>query len=185
MRGSGLKSRGVKNRTEIVTPTTEKSIRTEGVKRGETNAMEAPGQPIKGVIVKGGKNPGGNMRLISNSNGEILLENLQKGSYLFELNEPSGKSISGKGVRRTEANAMEAPGNPIGGVIVKGGKNPGGSYINLTVNDKGQIGFEVLETGNYKLIIQTPDAPKAENSNKNKVVEKATSGLKDTLKTNV
>jgi len=125
------------------------------------------------------------MRLISNSNGEILLENLQKGSYLFKLNEPSGKSISGKGVRRTEANAMEAPGNPIGGVIVKGGKNPGGSYINLTVNDKGQIGFEVLETGNYKLIIQTAEAPKAENSNKNKVVEKATSGLKDTLKTNV
>ncbi|MNR36473.1 hypothetical protein D3C85_1543950 [compost metagenome] len=79
---------------------------------------------------------------------------------------------------------MAKPGNPIGGIIVKGGKNPGGNYINLTINDKGQVSFEVLETNDYKLIIQTPEAPNTE-AKKKKVVEKATSGLKDTLKTNV
>lgn len=147
-----------------------------------TNPNFAPGNPIKGIIVKGGKNPGGNMRMVSNGNGEILLDKLQKGSYLFQLAEPSSKSINEKGIKRNEAQAR--PGNPIKGIIVKGGKNPGGNYINLTVNDKGEIGFDVLETGNYKLIIQTPETPKAEDSKK-RVVEKATSGLKDTLKTNV
>ncbi|MNJ99939.1 hypothetical protein D3C87_177200 [compost metagenome] len=149
-------------------------------------AMAKPGGPIGGIVVKGGKNPGGNMQLISNGNGEILLPNLQKGNYLFQLieREPTGKSISEKGIKRGEAAAMAKPGNPIGGIIVKGGKNPGGNYINLTINDKGQVSFEVLETNDYKLIIQTPEAPNTE-AKKKKVVEKATSGLKDTLKTNV
>lgn len=174
-----------KKNERVVAPEGDgKSISSKGVKRSEAS-MARPGQPIKGVIVKGGKNPGGNMRLVSNENGEVSLENLQKGNYLFQLNEPSGKSISEKGLKRTDANAVATPGNPIGGVIVKGGKDPGGSYINLTVNDKGQIGFDVQEAGNYKLIIQTPEAPKAEDNSKKKVVEKATSGLKDTLKTNV
>ncbi|SOD19983.1 hypothetical protein [Pedobacter xixiisoli] len=148
--------------------------------------VAAPGTPIGGIVVKGGKNPGGNMRLISNGNGEIALPNLQKGNYLFQLSgiEPAEKSIGEKGIKRGEAAAIAKPGNPIGGIIVKGGKNPGGNYINLTINDKGQVGFEVLETNDYKLIIQTPEAPNKE-AKKKKVVEKATSGLKDTLKTNV
>ncbi len=160
-----------------------KGINEAGIKRTE-NAMAKPGSPIGGIVVKGGKNPGGQMRMVSNGNGEILLNDLQKGSYLFQLNDSVGKSINEKGVKTT-GNAKAAPGNPIGGIIVKGGKNPGGNYINLTVNDKGQIGFDVLEKGNYKLIIQNPEPQKANGGNEKKVVEKATSGLKDTLKTNV
>lgn len=145
-----------------------------------------PGNPIGGIIVKGGKNPGGNMSLQSNDNGEVVLGNLQKGNYLFQLSniETAGKSINEKGVKRAE-NAMAKPGQPIGGIVVKGGKNPGGSFINLTVNGKGQVGFEVLEAGNYKLVIETPPASNPNSQSKKKVVEKATSGLKDTLKTNV
>lgn len=153
------------------------------------DVQNAPGQPIKGVIVKGGKNPGGKkISVVSNVNGEIFLNNLSKGNYTFQLampSQPSGKSISEQGVKRGETDASQArPGNPIGGIIVKGGKNPGGSFINLTVNDKGQVGFDVLEKGSYKLIIQTPETPNAD-AKKEKVVEKATSGLKDTLKTQV
>ncbi|MCW0217080.1 MAG: hypothetical protein OJI67_02045, partial [Prosthecobacter sp.] len=95
-----------------------------------------------------------------------------------------GKSINEKGVKRVDATAFAKPGNPIGGIIVKGGKNPGGGMTSLMVDDKGTIKFDVLEAGDYKFIIQTLEDP-AQQKGKKKVVEKATSGLKDTLKTNV
>ncbi|HEX2846946.1 MAG TPA: hypothetical protein VHN59_10390 [Chitinophagaceae bacterium] len=151
-----------------------------------SGAMARPGQPIKGVIVKGGKNPGGSS-LIKSSNdmGEFELNALEAGEYQFVLTapeSPQGKSINEKGVKRVEASEMAKPGQPIKGVIVKGGKNPGVDMTNLRVDNNGTIQFEVLEAGDYKFIIQTPESPNQQNK---KVVEKATSGLKDTLKTNV
>ena len=159
----------------------------------DPNKRAMPGQPIGGIIVKGGKNPGDNyITALSDNNGEVLLNNLETGNYLFQLSPPelpAEKSISEKGLKHVEGAAMAQPDNPIGGIMVKGGKNHGGSYISLTVDNKGQIGFEVLEPGNYKLIIAAPDAdqPAMESTNKSKekIKEKATSGLKDTLKTNV
>lgn len=177
--------------------------RVEVLKSNKTEAAAKPGSLIKGIIVKGGKNPGGNMRLISNDNGEVLLNGLEVGSYSFTIvpagdvdpinPQPSMPSDivskqSENEKRRVEvlkSNKTSKPGSPIKGIIVKGGKNPPvGNFINLTINDKGQIGFEVLEAGDYKLIIQTPEAL-GTGTKKGKVVEKATSGLKDTLKTNV
>lgn len=47
--------------------------------------------------------------------------------------EPAGKSINEKGVSATKPKKNESQkltaGNPIGGIIVKGGKNPGGSLL--------------------------------------------------------
>ena len=57
------------------------------------------------------------------------------------------------------------PGTPIGGIIVKGGKNPGGQMKNFVVDDQGNIRFEVLEAGNYKFIIQTPETTDGNNQN--------------------
>jgi hypothetical protein len=159
----------------------------------DPNKLAMPGSPIGGIVVKGGKNPGGNhITLLSDNNGEVLLNNLEAGTYLFRLSAPelpAEKSINEKGVKRSEDAAMARPGNPIGGIIVKGGRNPGGNFILLTVNNDGKIGFEVLEAGNYKLIITTPDAnqPATENADrsKEKIKERPASGLKDTLKTNV
>jgi hypothetical protein len=159
--------------------------------------------------------------------------------------QPQGKSISEKGLKRNEA-AMAKPGQPIGGIVVKGGKNPGGNYFNLPVDGNGKVDFEVSEQGNYKLVVEkampqtgksisskgvkrsaarrrvevlksnktgAPSAsskevrtytggrknepqsksiseqgvvgPKTKDKQKAKVKEKATSGLKDVLKTNV
>ncbi len=119
-------------------------------------------------------------------------------------------------------NFASRPGNPIGGIIVKGGKNPGGSFFTTTTNNNGEFEFSQLKAGDYKITVEqniiisdetllqvgdgaddvtsqknvggsdfnkietTPvnDSPES-NKEKKKVVEKATSGLKDTLKTNV
>ncbi|MBX2925569.1 MAG: hypothetical protein KF746_25450 [Chitinophagaceae bacterium] len=159
----------------------------------DPNKLAIPGSPIGGIVVKGGKNPGGNNIIaVSNSNGEVLLNNLEAGNYLFRIStpeQPAEKSINEKGVKRSESAAMARPGQPIGGIIVKGGKNPGGSFLRLTVDNDGQIGFEVLEAGNYKLIIATPEvnqpAPESTNKSKGNIKERPASGLKDTLKTNV
>lgn len=160
----------------------------------DPNKRAMPGSPIGGIVVKGGKNPGGNyITVISGNNGEVLLNNLEAGNYLFQLSPPelpAAKSINEKGVKRSESAAIARPGSPIGGIVVKGGKNPGGNFTLLTVDNHGQIGFEVLEAGNYKLIITNPDTnqPAAESTDKTKgkINEKpAASGLKDTLKTNV
>jgi hypothetical protein len=149
--------------------------------------VAAPGQPIGGIVVKGGKNPGGNMMIVStDNNGGFELNGLQTGSYRFNLTapeQPQEKSIDNKETGRTDASAMAKPGQPIGGIVVKGGKNPGGNMINLTVDNNGTIQFDVLEAGNYKFIIQTPEEPAQQKTKKPR--ERATSGLKDTLKTNV
>ncbi|MGN6490979.1 MAG: hypothetical protein ACTHLE_03205 [Agriterribacter sp.] len=183
-----------------------------------------PGNPIGGIIVKGGINPGGNLLVVtSNNNGEFELKGLEVGNYQFTLtapevspdessvgtisggsgaasasyarkgrtytggrkNEAQGKSINEKGVKRSDAAEAARPGSPIGGIVVKGGKNPGGNMTNLTVGSNGEIQFDVLEAGDYKFIIETPKGNNGNENNKEKVIEKASSGLKDTLKTQV
>jgi len=154
----------------IVNDPCGKSINEKGVKRSE--AMAAPGNPIGGIIVKGGKNPGGNMlQFVSNDNGEVIMNGLEAGSYTFRLatgEQPAGKSISEQGVKRGE---MAKPGNPIGGIIVKGGKNPGGGMnIQAVSNENGDVELTIPEAGDYLFKLEAP---------------KRNSGLKDTLKTQV
>lgn len=178
----------------IPTGSTAKSISSKGVKRSETNELARPGNPIGGIIVKGGKNPGGgNFNLISDENGKVIFDVQEAGDYLFKLTspeEPAARSINEKGVKRSEAAAMAKPGNPIGGIIVKGGKNPGGNAFNIISNENGEILLQQLEPGNYQLILQSPSAnsgdPKGrKKKNKENYEPTRRTGLKDTLKTNV
>ncbi|WP_300601279.1 hypothetical protein [Niabella sp.] len=208
--GGGTKSGGAVSSSYAagrlsMTPTTTKQTQgmsfgekvAQGMTSGNSNStlteaanQARPGTPIGGIVVKGGKNPGGNMLVtISNEKGLFELNNLAPGNYRFTLviqETSQGKSISEKGVKRA-APAMADPGQPIKGIIVKGGKNPGGAITQLRVSQNGEIGFEVLEAGSYQFLIQTGDDLNENNTDPEaaKVVEKATSGLKDTLKTNV
>ncbi|NML19524.1 autotransporter outer membrane beta-barrel domain-containing protein [Pseudoflavitalea sp. G-6-1-2] len=173
---------------------TEKSISSKGVKRSEANELARPGSPIGGIVVKGGKNPGGNMlNLISDENGQVIFEAQESGDYLFQLSapeQPAGKSISEKGVKRSDASAMAKPGNPIGGIIVKGGKNPGGNAFNIISNANGEVLLPQLEPGSYQLILHSPSTnsndPKARKKKKKETYEPTPRpGLKDVIKTNV
>jgi len=97
------------------------------------------GQPIGGIVVKGGKNPGGSsINLVTNPNGEIEFNNESSGNYKFIITVPS-----------TNPNSRVA-GSPIGGIVVKGGKNPGGSLITVITNENGEIELNNLAAGTYK-----------------------------------
>ena len=98
-----------------------------------------------------------------------LVTNPQTGDTTSESN--SSQSIGQAQDFNTTRNNKERgqlvanPGTPIGGIIVKGGKNPGGQMKNFVVDDQGNIRFEVLEAGNYKFIIQTPETTDGNNQN--------------------
>jgi hypothetical protein len=54
--------------------------------------------------------------------------------------------------------AGAAPGTPIGGIIVKGGKNPGGQMLVLGTTDaNGKFDLKLAEAGDYKLAFHAPD----------------------------
>jgi hypothetical protein len=190
-----------------------------GGRKVETSALVA-GQPIKGVIVKGGINPGGSkISVVSDNNGGIELKGLEAGDYKFTITapeQPEERSISEKGVKRGEdgtsnrlsmtptttkqtqgsnfgekvagglqsgagavsqgasksiseqgvsstkgrpKNMDYSPGSPIGGIVVKGGKNPGGNMMVITTNDNGEFELKGLEAGDYKFVITAPEDP--------------------------
>ena len=98
-----------------------------------------------------------------------LVTNPQTGDTTAESNSSQaiGQAQDFNTVRsnRERGQLVTKPGTPIGGIIVKGGKNPGGQMKNFVVDDQGNIRFEVLEAGNYKFIIQTPETIDGNNQN--------------------
>ncbi|SMC89583.1 hypothetical protein [Pedobacter africanus] len=138
-----------------------------------TNPLARPGNPIGGIIVKGGKNPGGNaISLITDQNGKINFTVTEVGTYTLRITSPdtagsdenSTKSqrkgrtyTAGRKNETPNAGIMAGLGNPIGGIIVKGGKNPGGGAFNLISNDNGEVTFTVNEPGAYQLQITAPE----------------------------
>ncbi|MFT3822898.1 MAG: carboxypeptidase-like regulatory domain-containing protein [Chitinophagaceae bacterium] len=82
---------------------------------------------------------------------EVLKSN-KTGPIGSRISQPV-KSYSG-----TEENPLSGelarPGNPIGGIIVKGGKNPGGSFFTTTTDNNGRFELNSLKEGNYTLTFQ-------------------------------
>ncbi|SDH13294.1 hypothetical protein SAMN05421827_12450 [Pedobacter terrae] len=119
-------------------PCIMKSIKGKlDVTTGEVSFVS--GQPIGGIVVKADKNPGGNMvTLVTNQNGEIEFNNAGSGNYKFIILVPSTNPKS------------RVAGSPIGGIVIKGGKNPGGNLITLITNENGEIELNNLSAGKYK-----------------------------------
>ena len=119
-------------------PCIMKSIKGKlDVTTGEINFVA--GQPIGGIVVKGGKKAdAGAINLTTNEKGEIEFNNTATGDYKFVMSVPASNPKS------------RVAGSPIGGIIVKGGKNPGGSLITLITNENGEIELNNLSPGAYK-----------------------------------
>jgi len=78
--------------------------------------------------------------LTGNSFGATNNSGKNKGASLLGGALPGGAVIS---------SALAMPGTPIGGIIVKGGRNPGGSFRTTQTNEHGEFEFKGMEKGNY------------------------------------
>jgi hypothetical protein len=135
------------------------------------------GNPIGGIIVKGGKNPGGSMMITTtNSNGVFEFTAAEDGNYLFTVTAPeqTGSSQGDSSIQQNKAKKenplyeaggltgnnpmafVASPGQPIGGIVVKGGKNPGGSALTITTNSDGTFWLNGIKAGNYRFVITAP-----------------------------
>lgn len=139
-----------------------------------------PGQPIGGIIVKGGRNPGGQMMtLATNDNGEFSLDAKEAGTYSFEISYPptNQKGIQEAGIKRTEAVALRLRDGGKGIVTGTGGnaravikprhetaKNSisnvrlaTNSGDDITVVEDGGFLVEITEPGHYVIQATTPE----------------------------
>lgn len=154
----------------------------------QQGAAIVAGSPIGGITVKGGKNPGGSMMTATtNSKGEFEFAATEDGNYLFTVTAPeqtsssqgdsttrqndtkkenplyeAGGQSSSNPMNRTEA-FVASPGSPIGGIVVKGGKNPGGSTLTITTNNDGTFQLNGIKAGNYRFVITAPAQPPAKS----------------------
>ncbi|MBS1919839.1 MAG: hypothetical protein JST17_06280 [Bacteroidetes bacterium] len=133
-----------------------------------------PGQPIGGIIVKGGRNPGGQMMtLTTNKNGEFSLDAKEAGTYSFEIYNPptNQKGIREAGIKRTEAVALRVKSGGKGIVTGTGGnartelktrhETAKNSISNVRfatnagddtmVVEDGRFSLEITEPGHYVL----------------------------------
>lgn len=68
----------------------------------------------------------------------------------------SGKIVEGQKYGQ-KTSGVSLPGTPIGGVIVKGGKNPGGQlFAQTTTNSSGDYTFSNLPNGDYFVLVDIP-----------------------------
>ena len=105
--------------------------------RGEQD----PPIPGVGVVVK--RNPGGgaSKAVVTNENGQANITIKEAGNYTIALTQTQGKTA----------------GEPIPGIIVKGGKNPGGKMMTVTTNEKGEAALKDLEKGDYTFEVLSPN----------------------------
>ncbi len=135
-----------------------------------------PGGPIGGIIVKGGKNPGGQMlTMTTDENGEFSLDVTEPGNYVFRISNPptNEKGIQENGIKRTDAVMLRVIGGGKGVVTGAGGNArviPGGKGIVVGTGgnartlqkdediliENGEFSLDIPGAGSYKIIITAP-----------------------------
>ena len=100
--------------------------------------------PIKGVGIVVKKNPGSGASItlpLTNDKGETEVTIPEKGNYTFTLTK--SKDVQAKN-----------QGTGVRAVKVGLGKNPPGQVVSYTkINEKGEVEFNDLEKGIYKIVI--------------------------------
>ena len=141
-----------------------------------SDVYSKPGTPIGGIIVKGGKNPGGQMlTMTTDENGEFSLDVTEPGNYVFRISNPptNEKGIQEAGIKRTEAVMLRVIGGGKGVVAGAGGNArviPGGKGIVVGTGgnartlqkdediliENGEFSLDIPGAGSYKIIITAP-----------------------------
>jgi len=125
--------------------------------RVNTAELSSDGQPIGGIVVKAGLSSSTNQIFaVTNEAGEFTFTVRVAGDYSLSIEANplyQGSGHSAENPLHTSLRA--APGNPIGGIIVKGGKNPGGSFLTVQADEKGNVELMGLEPGSYVFRVES------------------------------
>ncbi|MBI5372827.1 MAG: carboxypeptidase regulatory-like domain-containing protein [Sphingobacteriales bacterium] len=92
---------------------------------------------------------GGNIAVAA-AEREKLKQKFQDGDIPEGQQRLLGGALPGGAV----ISAMLSPGNPIGGLTIKGGKNPGGNVQSRTTNENGEFEFTNLDAGQYLFTVE-------------------------------
>jgi len=113
--------------------------------------LSSDGQPIGGIIVKGGLTGSANQIFaVTNGDGEFTFTVRVAGDYSLSIEgNPLYQGSGHSPDNPIHTSLRAAPGNPIGVIIVKGGKNPGGSFFSVQVDDNGELELLDLQPGSY------------------------------------
>ncbi len=141
------------------------------------SAMARPGTPIGGIIVKGGKNPGGQMRTTTtNEHGEFEFTNWTEGNYTItaeldyyiqdETAIVLGRGSRGTNINTTESNLKDIPPvmNKSGGGGIKQSSMPNRISMNVTVPKQTQ-GATFGEKVNAGLVDNNDPTTRVRNNN--------------------
>jgi hypothetical protein len=112
-------------------PTQDQLTRSGSTEDPGAAAMR-PGSPIPGVIVKGGKNPGGNLRTIqTDPHGQFELKNLEAGDYIFTIDQKLiVDDLTYVSVGNDPANNIVTSESNLKDVAARNGNDPNGTTGN-------------------------------------------------------
>lgn len=115
------------------------------------------GQSISGIVVNCGLTGSANQILaVTNEDGEFNFTVRVAGDYSLSIEGNPLYQESGHSAENPLHTSLRAaPGNPIGGIIVKGGKNPGGSFFSVQADENGNVELMGLEPGNYAFRVES------------------------------
>lgn len=121
--------------------------------------LSSAGQPIGGIIVRGGPTgSAGQIFAVTNEAGGFTFTVRVGGDYALSMEGNPLYQGPGYSVENPLHSALRAaPGNPIGGIIVKGGKNPGGSFFSITADENGNFELTDLQPGSYTFMVELVD----------------------------
>jgi hypothetical protein len=87
---------------------------------------------------------------------DLVAGNLFKQNYFETGDKPTQnqRTVGGFVPGGSVISSALRPGNPIGGLTIKGGKNPGGNSRTVQTNENGEFEFPGLEAGDYTFTIE-------------------------------
>lgn len=145
------------NGTKEETAAVIKIIQHAGVRQYEINTGDSDDDSVSALIKTKTKSNQSNDRVAAGAGDEEIwsprsnISEVRLAPVGFDENGITQMSVAPPVVPGGPA---LRPGNPIGGLTIKGGKNPGGNLLSRQTNENGEFEFMDLEPGSFTFTVE-------------------------------